>query len=487
MRAGLDDSALLHDDDLVGALDRREPVRDADGRAADHELLERGLHGTFGLGVERARGLVEYEDGRIPHDGACDGDALALAAGEHRAFFADGLVVAGWFFRDEIVRVRVLRGVQDFRARGTVAAECDVVEDGVVKEHGLLRDDGDLIPQIARVDVADVGAADGDFSLLRIVEAQEEVRDGRLSRAAAADERDERAGLHGEAEVVQHGLFAVAEFDVIEFHVRARGAQGLRLFRLEDVVLCVEQREDHGGNLARLLELVVQADERLHRLVEEEDAAGEFHDVARLHRAGLRPERDVEEERGDADGAEDFHEPARQFAGADDAHLVVRHEPRGVLEFVGRLFFQIVRLQDAVAAERLVDELALVADLLDEDARALPHAARVQRIRQQREGQDAHREQRELRMPEEQHGDEADDGDGLADDGDPRIAERVLDAVRGLKLRHERAGARAGEKAGAQREHMPEHPHAEIHHDAHRDPIHEIDVHVAEARAQDHR
>lgn len=105
-----------------------------------------------------------------------------------------------------------------------------------------------------------------------------------------------------------------------------------------------------------------------------------------------------------------------------------------------------MRLQDAVAAERLVDELALIADLLDEDARGFPDAPCVERVGQQREGQDAHREQRELRMPEEQHGDEADDGDGLADDGDPRIAERVLDAVRGLKLRHERAGARAGEK-----------------------------------------
>ena len=59
-----------------------------------HEHVERVLHEAFALAVERAGGLVEDEDGRVFQDGAGDGDALALAAGEFHAALADERAVA---------------------------------------------------------------------------------------------------------------------------------------------------------------------------------------------------------------------------------------------------------------------------------------------------------------------------------------------------------------------------------------------------------
>jgi hypothetical protein len=46
------------------------------------ELVDLGAHLDAHLGVEVGERFVEEEDGGLADDGAADGDALALAAGE---------------------------------------------------------------------------------------------------------------------------------------------------------------------------------------------------------------------------------------------------------------------------------------------------------------------------------------------------------------------------------------------------------------------
>ena len=58
VRSCFEDAALVHHDDEVGALDRREAVCDADGGAPHHEFLDHGLDGAFGFGIEGAGRLV---------------------------------------------------------------------------------------------------------------------------------------------------------------------------------------------------------------------------------------------------------------------------------------------------------------------------------------------------------------------------------------------------------------------------------------------
>jgi hypothetical protein len=62
--------------------DGREAVGDDEHGAAGEQPLDGLLHQPLALGVERARRLVEDEDGRVEQQGAGDGEALALAAGE---------------------------------------------------------------------------------------------------------------------------------------------------------------------------------------------------------------------------------------------------------------------------------------------------------------------------------------------------------------------------------------------------------------------
>ena len=109
MGATLDDAAVLHDDDLVGVFDGGEPMRDDQRRAIAHELDQRLLDAPLGFVVERRRGLVEDQDGRVLEQRARDGDALALAARQQRAAIADRGVEALRQLGGELVDVGGLR------------------------------------------------------------------------------------------------------------------------------------------------------------------------------------------------------------------------------------------------------------------------------------------------------------------------------------------------------------------------------------------
>ena len=60
-------------------------------------------------------------------------------------------------------------------------------------------------------------AVDEDPAARRIVKARHQIGHRRLARAAAADQRDDRAAGHGDVEVAHDGpAFAVLELDVLE-------------------------------------------------------------------------------------------------------------------------------------------------------------------------------------------------------------------------------------------------------------------------------
>ena len=79
MRAALDDAAVFDHQNLFGAADGGEAVRDHEGGASLHQVREAFLDGGFGFGVEAGGGFVQNQDARVGQDGAGDGDALALA------------------------------------------------------------------------------------------------------------------------------------------------------------------------------------------------------------------------------------------------------------------------------------------------------------------------------------------------------------------------------------------------------------------------
>ena len=88
-RAGLHDPTAVDHQDLVGAADGGQPVRDHQRRPSLQRGGQRPLHRDLGLAVQVGGRLVEDDDGRRLEQHPRDGQPLLLAAGEPVPAVAD--------------------------------------------------------------------------------------------------------------------------------------------------------------------------------------------------------------------------------------------------------------------------------------------------------------------------------------------------------------------------------------------------------------
>ena len=80
--------ALVHDDDLVGALNRGETMGDDDGGAAFDHSLQGIANAEFGFGIDTGSGFIEDQDCGVMRQGAGERDELLLSGGKGCAAFA---------------------------------------------------------------------------------------------------------------------------------------------------------------------------------------------------------------------------------------------------------------------------------------------------------------------------------------------------------------------------------------------------------------
>ena len=92
MAADLAESSFMQHQDLVHALDGRQPVRDGDGRAAGHQPVQRVLNQELGFGVDARRRLIEHQNGWRERERSGEREQLLLTHGEGRAPLRDRAV-----------------------------------------------------------------------------------------------------------------------------------------------------------------------------------------------------------------------------------------------------------------------------------------------------------------------------------------------------------------------------------------------------------
>ncbi len=189
---------------------------------------------------------------------------------------------------------------------GAGPAVADVGLDGVVEKERLLADQGDLAPQRAQCEVADVDAVDEDAAGRGIVETHQQRGERRLAGAAGADQGDHLALFHCEGDVGEHG--AVGRVRVLEADtvIDDRLAELLQLACagfLAHQRPAVEVFEDALAGSGGLLEDVVNAGEALDRLVEQQQRGDERHEVAGGHLVRLDLLARVGEQADDGEGA----------------------------------------------------------------------------------------------------------------------------------------------------------------------------------------
>ena len=154
--------AVAQDDDVVGQRHRFGLiVGDIDHRRADVlvKLGDLDAHRDAEFGIEVGERLVEQEDLGRAHDGAPDGDALALATGE-----LGGLALEQLLHLERARSGCDLLGDLLLAEAGHLQREADVLLDGHVRVEGVVLEDH-RHAALDGVGVVDATTADADLAV----------------------------------------------------------------------------------------------------------------------------------------------------------------------------------------------------------------------------------------------------------------------------------------------------------------------------------
>src|ERR1019366_7271357 len=206
------DAAALHHDDVVGeVLDDADVVRDEEKRQAEIALQLGQEVEDLRLDryVECRRRLVADDESWLHRQGARDGDALALAAGEFVRIALER-VAAHADLLDELLESRAPGAGIHLRAQRLQAffEDCEHTHARVQRREGILEDDLDLPPRSAQgfafeheqILPGEAGAALDDRRAAQ--ELDDSLARRRLATARLAHERQCLAGRNVERDTV---------------------------------------------------------------------------------------------------------------------------------------------------------------------------------------------------------------------------------------------------------------------------------------------
>ncbi|EAU68781.1 conserved hypothetical protein [Stigmatella aurantiaca DW4/3-1] len=212
-RAELLQLAILHHRDAVAHRHRFDLiVRHVDARHAQAllELFDLRAHGHAQLGVQVGQRLVEEEHGRLAHDGAAQGHALALATGQ---LFGLAVQEVG----DGQHLGRLVHQLVHLRARrlADLQAELEVLPHGHVRIERVVLEHHRHVALLGR-ELVHHAAADGDGAAGDLLQAGDHPQRGGFTAARGPHEHQELMVLDVEVEPLDDGHSAVPLRHVLE-------------------------------------------------------------------------------------------------------------------------------------------------------------------------------------------------------------------------------------------------------------------------------
>ncbi len=129
---------MVEDKNLVSIGHGRQAVGDDERRPSAAQSVEGAFDFAFGLRIEGAGGLIQYENWGLLENGAGNGNALALAARQCGTSFARKVSVAPRFAHDEGVRLGETCGLLDLGVAGIWAANSNVLGDAAIEQARVL-------------------------------------------------------------------------------------------------------------------------------------------------------------------------------------------------------------------------------------------------------------------------------------------------------------------------------------------------------------
>ncbi len=245
MRALFDESALVENQDAVRVAQSAQTVGDRQRRAAASENVERFLDRLLRLGVDAARGFVEYQDLGIVEQGTRDRDPLPLAPGKACSTLAQPRIVSERRAKDEVVCQGRTRGGDRIGQAGVGPAVNQVVVDRAAKQERLLEHDAHIPAEVALGQLTDVDSIEQYPSGVDIIEAADQVHECRLAAAAVTDNTDLFARPDDEVDLLEYrSMPLVAKRNIVESDLAASVWQGLGPRRVVRVGRRIQQLED---------------------------------------------------------------------------------------------------------------------------------------------------------------------------------------------------------------------------------------------------
>ena len=272
--------------------------------------------------------------------------------------------------------VGAARGGFDFRLGGARLSVGDILRDRAAEEEHFLRHERHLAAQFVEAVIGGGPSVEKNGTLLRIVETEQERRDGRLARAARPDQRDDFARLRGEAQMLEHldfGPRGIGEGDAVESDIAAKARDAGR--DLERLGRLAQEFAHALGRADGALEIAVEVGEAADRSADEDGVEGESEKIAGVQRAIEQKSRAVPE--NDGDGREDREDDEGDQSRAGLRAVPDRFQEKGDARLVTFLLEEFVAegLHVGDALERLRDDVGRLGQFVLRDARALAHHA----------------------------------------------------------------------------------------------------------------
>ena len=174
MGAALCDTVVRHHQDLIRAADGGQAMGDGDGRAVFGQLGQALLDPALALVVERARGFIQNQDGRVFEEHARDRDALFLSAGQARAALPDKGVIAVRQALDKVMDIGLLGRVYILLQAGAGLAGGDIFPDGAAKQVYVLLHNTDLAAQAFQCHATHIMPIDGHPAACHVIKARQQ-------------------------------------------------------------------------------------------------------------------------------------------------------------------------------------------------------------------------------------------------------------------------------------------------------------------------
>ncbi len=265
------DATVVEHDDPVGMADCHQPVRDRNGCACVEHRIETFLDLCFGERIDAGRGFVENHDLGTLDQESRQRDQLALPHGERAALLPHLGLQTVFQHIEPVASADSPGGLFDLGVGRFWARVADIAGHRARKEKWCLRHHADLPAETLQIERADVLAVEKNLAALELIEAGDQLAEGRLSGAGVPNQRDHLTRLDMQREVLQHWLAVdIGEVDISKLDIPGESDQ-LMVRDLNNARRSIDQGEDALRRRKPLLELTPERGDAGQRQPEERD------------------------------------------------------------------------------------------------------------------------------------------------------------------------------------------------------------------------